>query len=304
MSQMRFDGRVALITGGGRGLGRAYAELLASRGATVIVNDLGPESVDEAEGSAQPAVIETIHRQGGAAEVWYADLSDEDSSRDLARWAMRTFGRVDIVIHNAGSATGTLDQHLDLHLRGGVWLMHELWPSMVERQYGRALITTSGVGLFGSGAGGTREGDETVNGFGENWLYGVAKMGAVGLTRHLANRGRGANINVNAIAPIAYTVAARHATKGRVSDPTGRLKWIRESCTPERVAPVAAYLVHNDCTVTGEIWRAAGGHVGRVFIAETPGYDNLDVDIEDVRDHVEQIRAEPGYSVPASSGVG
>jgi NAD(P)-dependent dehydrogenase (short-subunit alcohol dehydrogenase family) len=304
MNQMRFDGRVALITGAGRGLGRAYAELLGSRGATVVVNDLGPECVDQDEGASQPAVIETIRKNGGNAEMIYADLSVEDSSRQLAREALRRFGRVDIFIHNAGTATGTLDAHLNLHLKGAVWVMRELWPGMVQREFGRVLITVSGVGLYGSGAGGMREGDESATGFGENWLYGVAKAAAYGLMRHLSNRGKAANIKVNAIAPIAYTAAARHATAGRVADPTGRLQWIREQCAPERAAPVAAYLVHDDCAVTGEVWRAAGGHAARIFVAETPGYDAEDLQLEDVRDNVDRIRDEKDYTVPTSSGVG
>lgn len=302
MDELRFDGKVALISGAGRGLGRAYAELLAARGATVIVNDLDQASVERDEDSDVPAVIRSIEAAGGNAVVMYADLMDETSSRDLARKAIDEFSKVDIFIHNAGNATGTLDQHLDLHLRGGVWIMHELWPGMVERNYGRVLMTTSGVGIYGSGAGGHREGDESPTGFGEMWLYGVAKAAAVGFTKHLANRGRAANIKVNAIAPIAYTQAARSATAGR--EVVGRLKWIQESCTPERVAPVGAYLVHEDCPVTGEVWRAAGGHVGRIFFAETPGYDNLDLSLEDIRDNVDAIRSEPGYTVPASSGIG
>jgi NAD(P)-dependent dehydrogenase (short-subunit alcohol dehydrogenase family) len=304
MSELRYDGRVAVITGGGRGLGRAYAELLASRGATVVVNDLGPESVEREDGAADPAVIEAIRRDGGKAEMIYADLSSEDSSRELAREALRRFGKVDIFIHNAGTATGSLDHHLSLHLKGAVWVMSELWASMVQQEFGRVLITVSGVGMYGSGAGGMRAGDDAVTGLGENWLYGPAKAGAYGLTRHLANRGMAANIKVNAIAPIAYTVAARHATTGRVADPTGRLAWIRETCTPQRAAPVAAYLVHESCEVTGEVWRAAGGRVARIFVAETPGIEDLDLTLEAVRDQVAAIRDEQGYTVPASSGVG
>jgi NAD(P)-dependent dehydrogenase (short-subunit alcohol dehydrogenase family) len=304
LSEMRYDGRVALITGAGRGLGRAYAELLASRGATVVVNDLNPESVERGDDASDPAVIETIRRGGGKAEVLYADLAGQDSARELAREALARFGKVDIFIHNAGTATGSLDHHLDLHLKGAVWVMSELWPSMVQQEYGRVLITVSGVGMYGSGAGGTREGDEAATGFGENWLYGPAKAGAYGLTRHLANRGKTANIKVNAIAPIAYTVAARHATTGMTPDPAGRLAWIRETCTPDRAAPVAAYLVHEDCEVTGEVWRAAGGRVARIFVAETPGFTDLDLTLEEVRNNVARIRDESDYTVPVSSGVG
>src|SRR5689334_24051387 len=108
MDELRFDGKVALITGAGRGLGRAYAELLASRGAKIVINDLAFDSVDRDEGDELPAVVKTIRAAGGTAEVIYADLTDENSSRELAREALNQFGRVDIFIHNAGTATGTL----------------------------------------------------------------------------------------------------------------------------------------------------------------------------------------------------
>jgi NAD(P)-dependent dehydrogenase (short-subunit alcohol dehydrogenase family) len=304
MDDVRFDDRVALVTGGGRGLGRAYAELLAARGATVIVNDLRPDSVELAEGGETPAVLEAVRAGRRPGEIIYADLTDEDAARGLAQQVLRTHGRVDIVIHNAGNSVGTLDDHLDLHLRSAVWMMQELWPAMVERQYGRVLLTTSGVGLFGSGAAGTRDGDVGATAFGENWLYGVAKAGVVGFMRHLANRGRAANIKVNAIAPIAYTAAMRHATKRSGAEEPPRLKWIRETCSPERAAPVAAYLVHESCAVSGETWRAAGGHVARIFIAETVGYDNENLTAEDVRDNLDRIRDESGYTVPVSSGSG
>jgi NAD(P)-dependent dehydrogenase (short-subunit alcohol dehydrogenase family) len=299
---MRFDGRVALITGAGRGLGRAYAELLASRGATVVATDLNEKSVETSKSNSEPLLLENAKVLDGDVELVYGDLTDENTCREIARSALRRYGRVDIFIHNAGNATGSLEEHLTLHLMAAVWISQELWPGMVERAYGRILMTTSGVGLFGSGAAGMRDGDRGTNDFGELWLYGPAMAAAVGFTRHLSNRGRSANINVNAISPIAHSIAQAHATSGRPE--SDRMKWIREECSPERVAPVAAFLVHDHCTVTGETWRAAGGHVGRIFIAETKGFDSLNLDMETVRDSVDLVRGEVGYTVPQSSGVG
>jgi NAD(P)-dependent dehydrogenase (short-subunit alcohol dehydrogenase family) len=301
---LTFDGQIALVTGGGRGLGRAYAELLGARGATVVVTDLAPSSVDVVDGGTDPAVLAEITRAGGTGEIRYVDLNDEVAARQLARDVLRDYGRVDIIIHNAGNAVGSLDDHLSLHLRSPVWLTEEIWNSMVQNQYGRILFTTAGVGLFGSGAGGKREGDTEPNGFGSQWLYGPPKAGVMGLMRHLANRGRSVNILVNAISPVAYTVAMRDATKRTDPESEARLDWIRTACTPEAAAPVAAYLVHADCAVTGEIWRAAGGHVARIFVGVTPGLTIENLTIEDVRDNIEAIRDETDYTVPAQSGTG
>jgi NAD(P)-dependent dehydrogenase (short-subunit alcohol dehydrogenase family) len=196
-----------------------------------------------------------------------------------------------------------MDEHLDVHLRGAVWLTQFLWPGMVAQNYGRILFTTSGVGFYGASS--RREGpDAPPTGFGEAWLYGLAKMGVVGFMKHLALRGPYANINVNAIAPAAYTAAMRTATKNMSEEATPRIRWIREQCTPEIAAPVAAYLVHEECRLNGEILRSAGGHVNRVFIAETPGYTNESLQIEDVRDNLQLILDETGYEVPLKSPAG
>jgi NAD(P)-dependent dehydrogenase (short-subunit alcohol dehydrogenase family) len=303
MGDLRFDGRVALVTGAGRGLGRAYAELLGARGACVIVNDLAPECVDRTGADGLPDVLRSIREAGGEADILYADMGDQSSVRQLAASALDQYGRVDVLIHNAGMADGTLDEHLDLHLRGAVGLTKEIWSGMVDRRYGRILFTTSGVGLFGASARRDGPGAPPTD-FGEAWLYGLAKMGVVGFMRHLALRGPHANITSNAIAPVAVTAAMRVATSKMSVEENPRLRWILEQCTPEIAAPVAAYLVHEECPLNGEILRAGGGHVGRIFIAETQGYTNPALQIEDVRDNVSQILDEAGYTVPAKSGSG
>jgi NAD(P)-dependent dehydrogenase (short-subunit alcohol dehydrogenase family) len=286
---MRFDGRTALVTGSANGLGRAYAELLAAGGATVVLNDLASQA-EQAN-----AAVEAIKAAGGRAEAVFANVGVESEALALADRILDEHGHLDIFIHNAGSATGTLQEHLDVHVRSAIWILRQAWPKMVQQNYGRIVITTSGVGLFGAGARHT-EGDTEATAFGEAWLYGVAKAGAVGLMRHLSIRGETANIVCNAISPVAYTEAMRRATDGL--DETPRVKWIRESCPPEMVAPLVGYLAHESCSVTGEIYRAEGPQLSRIFIGETSGYANDELTIEDMSSHIAEICDDATYSVP------
>jgi NAD(P)-dependent dehydrogenase (short-subunit alcohol dehydrogenase family) len=279
--ELRFDGRVAVITGAGRGVGREYALLLAARGATVVVNDLGCAS-DGSGASLGPAeeVVAEITAAGGTALANGNDMTTAEGCAGLIAAAHQAFGRVDILIHNAGYVFGDFEALLDIHLRAAHRLTEAAWPIMTEQGYGRILLTSSGAGLYGSGL---------------MPFYGAAKMGVFGLARCLSEKATtaGAGIKVNLIGPCAAT---RLVTELPKSDP---MDWVIAKADPALIAPAAAYLVHEDCPVTGEMLSVGAGRVARNFVGETHGYLNPDLTLEDVRDHFGEVVAEDGYHVPA-----
>jgi NAD(P)-dependent dehydrogenase (short-subunit alcohol dehydrogenase family) len=275
MTDIRFDDRVAIVTGAGGGLGREHALLLASRGARVVVNDLGG-ATDGTGASAGPAerTVKEIADLGGEAVA--------DTSTVATVEGGEAFGRVDVVISNAGilrdkafhnMTPELLDPVLDVHLKGAFHVIRPAWVKMREAGYGRVLVTASNAGILGN--------------FGQT-NYGAAKMGLVGLARVLAHEGARYDIKANVLAPIART---------RMTEEL--LGPLAPKLDPGLVAPVAAWLVHEDCPVTGEIYSAGGGRVARFFVGLTEGYANPALTLEDVRDHFGQIRDETGYSVPA-----
>jgi NAD(P)-dependent dehydrogenase (short-subunit alcohol dehydrogenase family) len=277
--ELRFDGRVAIITGAGRGVGREYARLLAARGATVVVNDLGCAS-DGTGASTGPAdeVVAEITAAGGTALANGNDMTTAEGCAGLIAAAHEAFGRVDILIHNAGYVFGDFDALLDIHVRAAHRLTEAAWPIMTEQGYGRILLTSSGAGLYGSGL---------------MPFYGAAKMAVFGLARCLSDKAAGTGIKVNLIGPCAAT---RLVTELPKSDP---MDWVIAKADPALIAPAAAYLVHEDCPVTGEMLSVGAGRVARNFVAETHGYLNPDHTLEDVRDHFGEVMAEDGYHVPA-----
>ena len=286
MANLSFENRVAVITGAGGGLGREHALLLASRGAHVVVNDLGG-GVDGSGGDAGPAarVANEINEAGGVAVADGNSVSTPEGGEGIIKTALDAFGRVDIVINNAGilrdktfhnMGPAEIDPVLDVHLKGAFYVTKPAWIKMREQGYGRIVNTASSSGIIGN--------------FGQA-NYGAAKMGLVGLTRVLAQEGAKYNIKVNALAPVART---------RMTEEI--LGPLADRVTPALVAPIVAWLVHEDCPVTGEIYSAAGGRIARMFIGLTPGYYNPALTLEDVRDHFEQIRNEDGYIVPEKTG--
>jgi NAD(P)-dependent dehydrogenase (short-subunit alcohol dehydrogenase family) len=285
MSDVGFEGKVAIITGAGGGLGREHALLLASRGAQIVVNDLGG-AVDGTGSSAGPAqkVVEEIEALGGAAVADTNSVASPEGADAMVRTALEAFGRVDIVINNAGilrdksfqNMTQDLwDAVIAVHLTGAFNVTRAAWPHLREQAYGRIVSTSSAAGIFGN--------------FGQT-NYGAAKMGIVGLTRVWAQEGAKYNIKANAIAPVART--------RMTEDLLGPLV---EKLDPALVSPVVAYLVSEDCPVTGEIFSVGGGRVARVFIAEGPGYFKKDLTVEDVRDNFETISSQADFVCPNSA---
>ena len=282
MSDVGFEGRVAIITGAGGGLGREHALLLASRGAQVVVNDLGG-AVDGTGSSAGPAqkVVEEIEALGGAAVADTNSVATTEGAEAMVQTALDAFGRVDIVINNAGilrdksfkNMTPDLwEPVIAVHLTGAYNVTRAAWPHFCEQAYGRIVSTSSAAGIFGN--------------FGQA-NYGAAKMGIVGLTRVWAQEGGKYSIRANAIAPVARTRMTEEILGPLV-----------EKVDPALVSPVVAYLASEDCQVSGEIYSVGAGRVSRIFIAEAPGFFKKDLTVEDVRDNWDTIRSEGDYAIP------
>ena len=283
MTDVGFDGKVAIITGAGGGLGRQHALLLAQRGALVVVNDLGG-SVDGTgeNASAAQKVVDEIKAAGGEAVADHNSVATPEGGAAIVQTAIDTFGKIDIVINNAGilrdkafhnMGPDLMNPVFDVHLKGAFHVTQPAFVKMREQGYGRIISTSSAAGIFGN--------------FGQT-NYGAAKMGLVGFTRVLAVEGARYNIKANAIAPLALTRMTENIMAGGLAD----------VLQPGLVSPIVAYLASEECPVSGNIYSVGGGRVAEVFIGETQGYHKSDLTLEDVRDNFDQIRNRDGYAVP------
>ena len=300
-TELRFDDEVAVITGAGGGLGKQYALLLASRGARVVVNDIGGSVTgDGSDAATAGAVVDEIRELGGQAVADTHCVTSSEGGQAIIDTALRAWGRVDIVINNAGivgdapfedMTADRLNPLIDVHLKGAFYVTRPAWTVMRERGYGRILNTSSAAGILGA--------ERMSN-------YGAAKTGLIGFTRVLAAEGAGHNIKVNAIAPIAYTRMLAHSVDGagRQDDEAAQailddlVAQYLQKLDPALVAPVAAFLTHRKCPVSGEIYTVGAGHVARFFVGRTKGFYRSGLSVEDVRDHLDEIRDEAGYTVP------
>ncbi len=255
MADLRFDGRVVIITGAGGGLGRAHALELAARGAHVVINDLGG-ALDGSGSSASAArrVVDEITAFGGIATVNQDSVATPEGGRAIVQAAVDAYGRVDVLVNNAGILRDKafhnmdhtmFDPVIDVHLKGAFYVSQPAFRIMREQGYGRIVNTSSASGLFGN--------------FGQA-NYGAAKAGLAGLTRVLALEGAGRGIKVNAIAPIAAT----RMTGDMLGD-------LGAKVGPDCVSPLVAYLAHEECSVTGHVYSVSGGRIARIFVAETVG---------------------------------
>jgi NAD(P)-dependent dehydrogenase (short-subunit alcohol dehydrogenase family) len=287
MSEIRYDGRVAVITGAGGGLGKTYALDLGRRGAKVVVNDLGGSADGSGGGSSMAdQTVKEITEAGGEAVANYDSVSTPEGGEGIIQTALDNFGKVDVVINNAGILRDKtfvklepehLEAVIDVHLKGAFFVSQPAFRNMKENGYGRFVFTSSGAGIFGN--------------FGQT-NYGAAKMGLVGLMNVLAVEGAKYNIKCNTIAPIAKT---------RLTE--GLLGPMAEHLDPNYVTPLVTFLASEQCDLTHEVFDVGGGRYARIFVGLAKGWTapkDVVPAAEDIQKNLGQIREQEGYTVPDS----
>ena len=275
---MSFDGKVAIITGAGGGLGMEHALLLADLGVKIVVNDLGGSVVGSGKSDAADLVVEEIRAAGGEAVANKDSVSDREGAKRIVETAVKEYGTVDILINNAGILRDksfkkmTLDEWdlvINVHLNGSAYVTWHAWPIMYEKNYGRIVFTSSVSGILGS--------------FGQA-NYGAAKMGMVGLMNNLSREGASHNVHVNCLSPGAATrmTASVPGSEIDADDPDERNH-------PKLVSPAVLYMASEDAP-NGRIIQAAGGRFASDMVFSNKGVAlDLDVDWEDIAENADTI---------------
>lgn len=269
-SLIRFDEKVAIVTGAGRGLGREHALFLASRGAKVVVNDVSSEH-------AQATADDIVHA-GGIAIADTNSVADSEAAQNIIQSALNEFGALHIVLNNAGRGgpTGTIEQTNDhqvatiisTHLVGSFNLSRAAWPHLSQQGFGRILLTSSSaaIGSLGMPA------------------YSMAKAGLIGLARSLALEGAALGIKVNVLMPIGYTRSAA------LNPNEDTRKWMEDNFAPEMCSPTAAWLVHDDVPCSGQIFTTGAGRTALISTTGVPGWSGgPNATLEALRDHWSEV---------------
>ncbi len=289
VDKISFNDQVVLITGAGRGLGRAYAEELASRGARLVIVDNG-SAMDGASPDATlaEAVVEELQGAGATALACSNDLSSEAGARGAVEACINEFGRIDAIIHSASTCPPArsvdavplddFDRALRVNVYAALWMLQAAWPQMKTQNYGRVVLTTSAA-IFGGGL---------------TTPYATAKGAVLGLLSTVAEEGREEGILVNAIAPSAAT---------RMSESFGATaygEWFNRTMRPEQVAVAAAYLASNACSIHGQILAAGGGRVARIQLSESEGVFDSEASVESLAAAMPGVMGDTRWHRPAN----
>jgi NAD(P)-dependent dehydrogenase (short-subunit alcohol dehydrogenase family) len=287
--RISLDGKVAVVTGAGRGLGRAYVELLAERGARVVVNDLGTDVAGFGKDSTiAEQVAHVIRSAGGEAIGSDDDVSTPEGGSDLIATTIEHFGRVDLLVNNAGicgsqpfedATLDDFDHYWRVHLGGSVNTVKAAWPHMVAQQYGKIVLTTSVSGLFGLWGQAT---------------YAAAKCAVIGLMRILAIEGGEHGILVNTISPVAYT-RMHPAAGSRTPEREGT-----RAMPVEAVAPVIVWLASDGCSATNNIYNVTAGAIQRIAIVMGPGFHDPRLTPESIAENYATVDSIEGFSEPSA----
>lgn len=283
------DPRLVIVTGAGRGLGRAYSLALGAAGLAVVVNDLVPEHAD--------AVVGELQLAGCTAVATYGTVSTPAGAGSIIQAALERFGKIDAVINNAGFMSNAwfqdmtpamLDAMLDVHIRGAFYVTQAAWASLRASGAGRVVMTSSAGGMF------AMQGETN---------YAAAKAGVYGLAKALASEGRDDGIRVNVVLPMATTtISADNPVPGYAERyPAGLREALASRRHADAVAPLVVYLTSPGCELTGEAFSAGFGRYARVFVGETAGWtaeDPLAVTPQDIATQLDRIRDLDGFAVP------
>jgi NAD(P)-dependent dehydrogenase (short-subunit alcohol dehydrogenase family) len=298
MANISFTGQVVIVTGAGAGLGRAYALELARRGAMVVVNDIG------ADGAAADGVVAEIELAGGAAVASHASVATALGGREIVASAVREFGGVHSVVHNAGIAwsgaldelsDAELDRMLDVHVRGAFFVLRPAWALMRDQSYGRIVLASSSSGVFARDDGSS---------------YAAAKAALFGLAKSLSHEGAPHGIVVNSFLPYAQTTISDDflSESGRAGSVTQHTadalrKLYAHGLPTSEVVPLVVYLASAECRAGGRAYWACGRRYAEVFVGLTEGWTGDaagDVTAEDVAAHLPEIRARDSFTTPES----